>query len=82
MKAKLIIIISAVILIVIFAVQNTEVVNIHLYFWNISLPSALLIFICIAIGTLLGFLASSFSKKDKAIPYEENRSAESQSTVE
>jgi uncharacterized integral membrane protein len=63
MKIKIALIIVVIILIVIFALQNTEIVNIKLWFWEMGTPKALLIFVCLSIGVIIGLLTPS-SKKD------------------
>lgn len=64
MKTKTIIIITLAILLVIFALQNTEVVNVQMWFWKLQIPRALLIFCCIAAGVVIGLMVPS-SKKDR-----------------
>jgi uncharacterized integral membrane protein len=59
MKVKTIFIIVLTILIVIFALQNTEVVNVQLWFWNLQIPRALLIFCCLAVGVIIGLMVPS-----------------------
>lgn len=63
MKIKIGVILVVVILIVVFALQNTEIVSIKLWFWEIETPRALLIFACLSIGVIIGFITPS-SKKD------------------
>jgi len=70
MKIKIIIIITFLILIVIFALQNTEITNIKLWFWEVNIPRALLIVLCLAAGILIGFLVPSLTKKNKSEPFE------------
>jgi uncharacterized integral membrane protein len=62
MKAKTIIIIVLTILIVIFALQNTESVHVRLWFWSIQIPRALLIFCCLAVGVIIGLMIPSSKK--------------------
>ena len=64
MKAKTIFIIVLTILIVIFALQNTEVVNVKLLFWSIQIPRALLIFCCLGVGVIIGLMIPSSKKKE------------------
>ena len=42
------------VLLIIFVLQNTEMVIINLFFWDISIPRALLIFVCFAMGLVIG----------------------------
>jgi len=65
MKIKIGISLLFVILIVVFAIQNTEVVTIKLWFWEVNTPRALLILLCLVIGIFIGFLVPSPQKKDK-----------------
>lgn len=58
MKFKIIVIIMLLLLLVIFALQNTEIVDIKLWFWGVKTPSALLILLCIAVGVIIGMIAS------------------------
>jgi uncharacterized integral membrane protein len=67
MKIKIGIIVVFVMLIVIFALQNTEIVSVKLWFWEVQTSRALLIFMCIVIGLLIGFLIPSFSRKEKQV---------------
>jgi len=73
MKFKIIIIILLLLLLVIFALQNTEVVDIKLWFWVAKIPRALLILLCIAMGVIIGMIASrcSFEKPKKEASIED-----------
>lgn len=64
MKAKTIIIIILTILIVVFALQNTEVVPVQLWFWKLQIPRALLIFCCLAVGVIIGLMIPSSKKAE------------------
>lgn len=58
--------IIVILLVTIFALQNTAIVEIKLLFWGFSAQIALLVVILIGLGFILGLLFSSFSKhKDK-----------------
>ncbi len=59
MKFKLILVILFAILLIIFALQNTEVVTVKLWFWETNTSRALLIFLCIAVGIFIGILVPS-----------------------
>ena len=41
-------------LVLIFAVQNTEIVSVEFLFWEMNLPRALIIFIFFLVGFFLG----------------------------
>ena len=64
MKFKLVIVIVLAILLVVFGIQNTEIVNIKLWFWELNTPRAILIFVCFAIGVIIGLIVPSSRKKD------------------
>ncbi len=70
MKTKIVIIILLTILLIIFVLQNTEMVIINFFFWDISIPRALLIFVCFAMGLVIGLLIPS-SQQKRAIETEE-----------
>jgi len=63
MKFKIIIIILLSLLLVIFALQNTEIVEIKLWFWIVKTPRALLILLCITMGVIIGMISSKCSFK-------------------
>lgn len=48
-----------VIFILVFVLQNMEVVTVELLFWDISLPRSLLLSVTLLIGILLGLLFRS-----------------------
>lgn len=62
MKAKIVIIILLAVLLIIFVLQNTEVVVVKLWFWDASIPRALLLFVTFAIGLIIGFMVPSTRK--------------------
>jgi uncharacterized integral membrane protein len=57
MRPLVIIIILFSLLLVVFALQNTAIVEIKLLFWALRIPSALLILISIAMGLIIGLLS-------------------------
>lgn len=65
MKLKIALVITVVILVAVFAIQNTEIVSVKLWFWEVQTPRALLILLCIAVGLFIGFLVPSPTKKEK-----------------
>jgi putative membrane protein len=69
MKFKIIVIILLSLLLVIFALQNTEIVDLKLWFWEVKPPSALLILLSIIMGVIIGMIASrcSFKKPGKEV---------------
>ena len=64
MKTKVTVIALLAVLLIIFVLQNTEMVIINLFFWDISIPRALLIFVCFAMGLVIGLLIPSSEKKE------------------
>jgi len=65
MKFKIVILIFFAIGLVVFALQNTEIVQIQLWFWKIQTPRALLILLCFSAGVIIGFIVPSPKKKEK-----------------
>jgi len=63
MKFKIIAIILLSLLLVIFALQNTEIVEIKLWFWMVRTPRALLILLSIIMGVIIGMISSKCSFK-------------------
>ena len=66
MKTKIIIIALLAVLLIIFVLQNTEMVIVNLFLWDISIPRALLIFVCFAMGLVFGLLIPSSGNKSEA----------------
>jgi putative membrane protein len=64
MKAKIIIIVILAVLLIVFVLQNTTMVSIKFWFWELSIPRALLLFVCFAIGLVIGLIIPA-SKKAK-----------------
>lgn len=63
MKPKLIIGIVAIILFVIFLIQNTQVVTLRLYFWKLSMSQIILISITMLIGIVVGYIIATMRGK-------------------
>lgn len=64
MNIKLVISLVLLALVLIFVVQNTQVVEIHFLLWSLAMSRALVIFLVLAIGMLAGWLlASHFSRR-------------------
>ena len=56
------------ILVVIFTLQNAEVINVRFLLWQFPLSRALLIFIVFAVGIILGwFLRSWGERKERSV---------------
>ncbi len=66
MRIRVFITVLLAILLVIFSIQNSEIVVVKLVFWNFNIPRALLILISFCMGVLLGVLIPVKNiKKDK-----------------
>jgi uncharacterized integral membrane protein len=65
MKSKVIIIIVLAALLVIFVLQNTAMVEINFLFWDLSIPRALLLFVCFAIGLIIGLIIPASNRKSE-----------------
>ena len=69
MRFRLIIAIIFALLLVVFSLQNAEIVDVKLWFWNVKIPRALLILISIAAGVILGMLFSRCKNHQKINRY-------------
>lgn len=67
-KIKSIFTLIILLLVVVFAVQNTAIVEIQLLVWSFSLPRALLVVALLATGFFLGLVASSLKPKGDQLP--------------
>ena len=65
MRTKLIIGGILLLLIIIFIVQNTEVVSIKFLFWELSLSRVLMVFLVFLTGGILGWVGHGFYKSHK-----------------
>jgi len=79
MKSKIVVIILLAVLLIIFVLQNTEMVIVKFWFWDASIPRALLLFVTFAVGLIIGLMVPSTQKskeqnvqnkptEEKAIP--------------
>ncbi len=68
MRAKILSIIILLLLVIVFTVQNAEPLLIELWFWNFSISKALLIFLVLAVGVILGLIAGSLAPRKKSSP--------------
>lgn len=64
-KLKLIVIIVIVGLFVVFLLQNTQVVRVKFYFWDISMSRVILMPLFIVIGFIIGFVAAKMTGKSR-----------------
>ena len=73
MTAKTIGFIVLAILIVIFTIQNTQVINIKFYPWEKSIPTALILLSTLFIGIMLGWLltrTTDYSRRRRKVKAE------------
>jgi uncharacterized integral membrane protein len=56
MSIRMIVILLAGLLLVMFATQNTEPVGVHLFWWEVSAPASVAVFIAFAGGVVVGAL--------------------------
>lgn len=62
MKPRLIITTALLLFVLIFAVQNTKIVEIQLLFWQVEFPRSLLIFMMLLIGIVIGWASRTVVK--------------------
>ncbi|MCX5831795.1 MAG: LapA family protein [Deltaproteobacteria bacterium] len=67
MNFKIILIVIVACLALVFTTQNMAAVTVSIFFWEISLSLALLIFFTLAVGFIVGWFLHSFLayRKDK-----------------
>lgn len=65
MKAKAIVGIALVVLLVVLLVQNTAVVTYRLLFWTISLSQIVLVPLIAVLGFVIGYIAGSMRRRRK-----------------
>jgi len=71
---RIIIILLFTFVVVIFSIQNSEVVEVNFLAWTIEISRALLMLACAAIGsisTILALIPTLFGKKKKSDPPEQ-----------
>ena len=73
MNFKIFSILTLIILAAIFITQNVTVVEVNLFFWQVTISRALLIVINLLIGFLLGWFIKSYTGYKKV---KENKPAE------
>jgi uncharacterized integral membrane protein len=66
MKAKAIVGIALVVLLVLLLVQNTAVVTYRLLFWTISLSQVVLVPLIAILGFVIGYIAGSIRRRGKS----------------
>lgn len=65
-RTKLTLIAVLIGLVVLFTLQNTQVVEVHFLFWTLSMSRVLLIFLLLIVGALLGWLGCSMSQRRRS----------------
>jgi uncharacterized integral membrane protein len=68
MSIKLIIGLILAAVVVLFILQNVTTMELTFLFWTLSMSRALLMFLILSIGILLGWLLHGSSRKIKTIP--------------
>jgi len=58
-RTKLTLILVLIGVVLLFTLQNTQVVEVRLLFWKLSMSRVLLIFLLLAVGAILGWVANS-----------------------
>ena len=64
-RPKLIASLAIVILFLVFLLQNTQVVTLRLYFWQIAMSQIILIPLCVLLGFVLGYLVARMTEKKR-----------------
>ena len=68
MKSKIVIIIVLAVLLIIFVLQNTDMVVVKFWFWDTSIPRALLLFVTFAVGLIIGLMVPTSPKRKDPDP--------------
>jgi uncharacterized integral membrane protein len=66
MKAKMIVVLVALLLALIILVQNTQAVTFRLFFWSAEISQLLLVLVTLVLGFVLGFLVAKLTGRKKA----------------
>jgi uncharacterized integral membrane protein len=72
MRARILVLIVLLLLVIVFTLQNAEPLLIQLWFWTVYISKALLIFLLLAVGVVLGLIVGSMTpgKKLPQLPSE------------
>lgn len=68
MKARLLGIMALLLIVVLFTLQNTEMVTIRFFLWSYAISGALLIFLLLTVGIILGLGAATFQRRQQNRP--------------
>ena len=52
-------------LIVLFTLQNAEIVELRLFLWKLSMPRALMIFLVLVVGIVLGWILNELKRQKR-----------------
>jgi putative membrane protein len=63
MSVRAILSLVLLVLVGVFTLQNTEVVTVRFLLWQVSLSRALLIFIVLAIGVMVGWVLAGVGRR-------------------
>ena len=63
MKPRNIIILALVTLVLVFLLQNTQVVEVRFFFWKLSMPRILLLFGTLLTGLIAGWFLKTLTSK-------------------
>jgi len=63
MKPKHIVILTAIILVLIFFIQNTQIVTLRLFFWKFSMTQIILLPLTMFVGFALGYIVAKIRGK-------------------
>lgn len=67
MRPKPVAFLVVLILFLIFLFQNTQVVTIHLFFWEISMSQILLVLLVLIVGFVSGFMVERTIRRRKKV---------------
>ena len=56
MSIRMIVVLAAALMLVVFAAQNTALVGVRLFWWEVSAPASVAVFAAFAVGVLVGAL--------------------------
>ena len=65
LKLKTIIWLIVLVLVVIFAIQNVQSVELSVYFWKFECPKIILIFVSLVLGFFAGIFLRSLKREEK-----------------
>lgn len=66
MNARLIFVLGLVGLVVLFIIQNVVLVEIRFLFWSLEMSRALLMFLLLAVGVIIGWFLHGYIRHRKA----------------